>query len=80
MSMILLQICNIIKHMRKFSVRLKDLRQERGLSIIALSKETGISNASICRWENDLSDISSDNLIKLAKFFNVTIDYLVGLE
>ena len=66
--------------MRKFCIRLKELRQERNLSIMALSKEIGISNATICRWENGLSDISSDNLIKLAKFFNVSIDYLVGLE
>lgn len=66
--------------MRVFSIRLKELRKEKNLSILDLSKEVGISNATICRWENGLNDISSDDLMKLAKYFNVTADYLIGLE
>lgn len=45
-----------------------------------LSNETGLSTTAICQWENNITDISSDNLIILAKFFEVSIDYLLGLE
>ncbi len=66
--------------MRKFAERLKDLRTEKELSIQKLNHETGISVASICRWENGQADIKSDQLIILADFFDVTTDYLLGRE
>lgn len=66
--------------MRKFAERLKELRSEKSLSIQALSKATDIGAASICRWENGQADIKSDQLITLALFFDVTADYLLGLE
>ncbi|MCL2370775.1 MAG: helix-turn-helix transcriptional regulator [Firmicutes bacterium] len=65
--------------MRKFSQRLKELRQEKGLSAMALGKATGLSDAAILRWENDRADPLGENIIKLAKFFDVTTDYLLGL-
>ena len=66
--------------MRKFCERLKELRTERKLSILALAKEIGVSDATICRWENGVNDITGDSLVVLAKFFGVTSDYLLGLE
>ena len=66
--------------MNKFKDRLKELRLEKGLSIQALAKEINISNATICRWENGITDITGENLIILSKFFGVTSDYLLGLE
>lgn len=66
--------------MRDFAIRLKELRLERGLSMKVLGKETGLSSTAICQWENNITDISSDNLIILARFFNVTTDFLLGLE
>lgn len=66
--------------MRKFCERLKELRVDKKLSINALSKLIGISDATICRWENGVNDVSGDSLIVLAKFFGVTTDYLLGLE
>ncbi|MEG1706738.1 MAG: helix-turn-helix transcriptional regulator [Clostridia bacterium] len=66
--------------MRAFSDRLKELRMEQGLSILSLSKLTGISNASICRWENNVCDIKGEELVILARFFDCTTDYLLGLE
>ena len=47
---------------------------------MALGKMIGVSDMAICRWENNKTDIVSDNLIKLAKFFEVSTDYLLGLE
>ena len=66
--------------MEKFSERLKDLRIEKGLSIQALSKEVNIGVASICRWENGKADVKGAQLIVLAKYFEVSTDYLLGLE
>ena len=66
--------------MEKFAQRLKELRIDKGLSIQALSKEVKIGVASICRWENQQADVKGTQLVILAKFFDVTIDYLMGLE
>ena len=66
--------------MKIFAERLKELRQEKGLSIQALAREVKIGSSSICRWENGQADIKGDQLITLAKFFRVTTDYLLGLE
>ena len=66
--------------MEKFSERLKELRQERGLSIQGLAKEVKISSSSLCRWENCQADVKGSQLIILAGYFGVTIDYLMGLE
>lgn len=66
--------------MRKICERLKELRLERKLSILALGKAIGVSDATICRWENEKSDIPSDALILLADYFGVTADYLLGRE
>ena len=40
---------------------------------------TSASDMAILRWENGKSDITGENLKKLAEFFNVTTDYLLGL-
>jgi transcriptional regulator with XRE-family HTH domain len=68
------------QYMQKFSERLKDLRTEKKLSIQGLSSEIKIGVASICRWENQQADVSASQLIVLAKFFDVSVDYLLGLE
>lgn len=66
--------------MEKFAERLKELRIEKGLSIQGLSKATKIGVASICRWENQQADVKGTQLIVLARYFGVSIDYLMGLE
>ena len=66
--------------MEKFAQRLKELRQERGLSIQALAKQVNIGSSSLCRWENNQAIVNGVQLIVLAKFFDVSVDYLLGLE
>lgn len=65
--------------LEKFAEKLKELRIEKGLSIQQLAKEVKISSSSICRWENQQADIKMTQLVALAKYFNVTTDYLIGL-
>lgn len=66
--------------MDKFAERLRELREEKGLSITALAKETGFSQVAIGRWENKLRVPNIETLIVFAKYFNVTTDYLLGLD
>lgn len=66
--------------MKIFGERLKDLRLEKSLTIQALSKQTRIGVASICRWENNQADVKGEQLVVLARFFKVSSDYLLGLE
>ena len=62
----------------EFKCRLELLLDERGISPYRLSKETGITQATISRWRS--SEILPDgaNLLKLSDYFGVSIDYLVG--
>ena len=51
--------------------RLKQLRQQRGLTLRQLSEAVGISNPAISQIENGTHDPSLSKALKLAKFFNV---------
>ena len=60
--------------------RLKDLRVERGLTLEQLAEQTHLSKSALGSYESDeYKDISHYALIKLAKFYGVTADYLLGL-
>ena len=65
--------------MEKLGERLRELRNEKELSAMALAKIIHVSDATIIRWENSKIGMSIDNLVRLAKFFEVTTDYLLGL-
>ena len=61
----------------KFSTRIKELRNDKGLGQVELAKELGVSKSVISMWENGLREPSMSSLIKLSTFFNVSINYLV---
>ena len=63
-----------------FGDRLKDLREEKQIGQVELAKEIGVSKGVISLWENQLREPGMTSLIKIANFFNVSIDYLVGRE
>lgn len=60
-------------------IRLKELRSERGISADQLAAELQIGVAMVFRYENNKSDPSSDVLTRIARYFKVSTDYLVGL-
>ena len=66
--------------MNKFNQKLKELREESKLLQKQLATELGVSQVSIARWETGAREPSFDDLIKVAKYFGVTTDYLLGLE
>ena len=66
--------------MNYFTERLKELRIEKGLSLVQLAKETGISKSAISFWENGDRIPTALHIITLAKYFEVSADYSLGLE
>lgn len=60
-----------------FSQRLKELREEKGLTQAKLAEEIGVTPQNISYFEKG-REPSYDILIKLADFFGVTTDYLIG--
>ncbi len=64
----------------KFAGILKNLRMEKGIGQVELAKQIGVSKGIISLWENGLREPNMFSLIMLAKYFGVSIDYLVGLE
>ena len=62
-----------------FGDRLKTLRLEKGLGQIELAKALDVGKSIISLWERDKCEPTLTNLIAIAQFFNVSIDYLAGL-
>lgn len=60
--------------------RLTTLREERQLSKRQLADALGISPSSVSSYENGERLPSLDMLVKLSLFFNVTSDFLLGIE
>ena len=59
---------------------LKKLRNQKGWSQIEMAKRLCVSQGTYSLWENDKVKIDNESLQKLADFFGVTIDYLLGRE
>ena len=58
--------------------RLAQLRDEKGLSQTQLGKIVNAAQNTVSQWELGTRGISSEMLIRLADFYTVSIDYLLG--
>lgn len=63
-----------------FSIILKKLREDKGLSQYALAPILNVSQSTIGNWEAGSRIPDTTMLCKLADYFNVTVDYLLGRE
>ena len=61
-------------------LRLAEIRKEKGVSQKFLADYLGISPGNLCEWEKGRIEPSIDFLNKIADFFDISIDYLVGRE
>lgn len=59
--------------------RLKELREEKGLTQEKVAADLGITQPNYSRYEKETREPSISLLADMAKYFDVTIDYLVGL-
>jgi len=66
--------------METFGERLLELRKEKGLSQIDLAKQLSVGKSIISLWEKNECEPTLSRLISIAKFFDVSIDYLAGIE
>ena len=60
--------------------RIKTLREKRGIIQEILAAELGITQQMLSKYENDVTVIKVDILKRLAEYFNVTTDYLLGMS
>lgn len=58
-------------------MKIKELRLECGLTKVQLAKELGVNKRTILRWENDMMSMSLKNAVKIAEFFEISLDELV---
>lgn len=61
-------------------MRLKELREENGLTQQAVAEYLNVKQNTYSQYENEKRQLSIDDLIKLAEFYKVTTDYILELE
>ena len=77
MGYLVLYHCGIIMSRGDF-MKLKILRKEKGISQLKLALELNTSQNTISRYETGEREPGINELIKIADYFDVSIDYLVG--
>lgn len=60
--------------------RIRQLREQAGLTQLDLAHRLNVSNTTLCQYESGYRIPSDDIKIKIATFFNVSVDYLLGQE
>lgn len=60
--------------------RLKNLREGRHLTQAQFAEDMNVSQQAVGKWERDLASPNDEMLKKIATYFNVTIDYLLGYD
>ena len=60
--------------------KIKELRLEKGLLQKDLAIQLGVARNTITQYEKNLANPSYEVLIAIAKFFNVSTDFLLGIE
>ena len=63
-----------------FGANLKELRIDAGLKQSDLAATFNVSKTTICQWETCKQEPSLEDVVKIAKFFNVSTDFLLGIE
>lgn len=58
--------------------RIRDLREDMGLNQTQVAKMLGMSQTGYSKYETGENDIPTEILIKLSRFYNTSIDYLLG--
>lgn len=66
--------------MKDFANKIKELRIKENISQLELAEEFKVSQNTIHKWETGKTEPNHDTLIKLAEYFNVSTDYLLGFE
>ena len=71
---------NIFEIIMSTVEKILNLVAQSGETNSCIEKKLGLSNASFHAWKNGKAKPSTDAIIKIARYFNVTSDYLLGLS
>ena len=63
----------------QYAQRLKDLREDRDISQATVAKLLGTSQSYYAQYENGKRELPLYRAIELAKFYNISLDYIAGL-
>lgn len=66
--------------MEKIGNIIKELRNENNISQSAFAKAIGVGQATVSEWEKGVYEPNASAIRAIAKFFNVTADYLLQIE
>lgn len=58
--------------------RLKELRESRKITQTQLAKDLQVSNTTISNWESQTRQPDFDTLVRIADYFDVSVDFLLG--
>lgn len=61
-------------------MRLRELRTDKQMSMKQLAVAIGTTDAAISNWENGINEPKISYVIRLCQFFDVSADYLLGIE
>ena len=63
-----------------YGKRIRELREECGMTQRALAQELHVSQRTLSRFELEQHDLSTATLIALTRIFHVSADYILGIE
>lgn len=61
-----------------YGERLRELRCEKGLTQKQLAEELNISQKSLSKYERESLDLSTELIVRICRYFQVSADYLLG--
>lgn len=64
----------------EFQIKLKQLREERDLSQYDFARMFGVSQGAVGNWESGKREPKHETTVRIADFFGVTTDYLLGRD
>lgn len=65
--------------MLKLQLRLRDLREDSDMSQAEMAKLLGCSQQTYSRYESHTTEIPLEQLIRLAEYYDTSVDYLLGI-
>lgn len=63
-----------------YGERLRELRCEKGFTQKQLAEKLNISQKSLSKYERESLDLSTELIVRICRYFQVSADYLLGLD
>lgn len=65
---------------KMYGQRIRELRIEKGLTQTQLAEQLGLTQKSVSKYELEQLDLSTELVVKISRFFEVSADYLLGMS